>query len=131
MLCCVVMCCVVWCGVVAWCVALHCVMVWCGVVCGIALSYLCDIFSTVHYHYQYIYPPSKHLIPHHNSFFILEFHPRSLALFRVNEHDEGLTNVDSFPSDPAAVNKFLAEGKLFQVRYGTVRYSAAEYVMFL
>lgn len=39
---------------------------------------------------------------------------RGLALFRVNEVDEGLKNVENVPSDPVGVKNFLAEGKFFQ-----------------
>ena len=39
---------------------------------------------------------------------------RSLALFRVNESDEGLKNVENVPSDSRGVREFLAEGKFFQ-----------------
>lgn len=39
---------------------------------------------------------------------------RSLALFRVNEVDEGLKNVENVPSESNAVKEFLAEGKFFQ-----------------
>ena len=39
---------------------------------------------------------------------------RSLALFRVNDSDEGLKNVENVPSDSRGVREFLAEGKFFQ-----------------
>lgn len=49
-----------------------------------------------------------------NNFSAVTFLIRSLALFRVNEVDEGLKNVENVPSESNAVKEFLAEGKFFQ-----------------
>ena len=54
-------------------------------------------------------------LPSYLSFFLLlSLSSRSLALFRVDELDEGLKNVENVPSDSTGVKVFLEEGKFFQ-----------------